>query len=451
MKLRTGDTIVAIATPLGTGAISIVRMSGPEAIALADKAFRGNSTLSETPGYTIRHGRMVDGKNEAIDEVLVSVFRSPHSYTGEDGVEISCHGGSFITRKVLLSLIEAGARQADPGEFTKRAFLNGKMDLSQAEAVSDIISASSEMALRNSKAQMSGVFGAKLRLIRDEILRVCSLLELTLDFSDDEASIPSKDSIESALRSCVEEIESVIATYGAGKFLRDGTSVAIVGRPNVGKSSLFNALLMTNRSIVSRTAGTTRDFLEESVVVNGVLIRLFDTAGLRKSPDEIEAEGISRTKGIIDSSDVILLVVDSTQEDTSEEDLQALPVGKVLVVKNKIDIAVPLCLSSRIEFNVSAATGEGLLELRQGILEAVHLGSASLETGHFVSSSRHVEALRRCKKLILQSISSSISGLTAEFIAIDLRSAIDALSEITGDVTTDDILNEIFSSFCIGK
>lgn len=451
MKLRTDDTIVAIATPLGTGAISVVRMSGPDAITLADTAFRGNFMLSETPGYTIRHGQIVNNKNETIDEVLVAVFRSPHSYTGEDCVEVSCHGSSFVTKKVLSSLIETGARQADPGEFTKRAFLNGKMDLVQAEAVSDLVNASSERALRNSNAQMSGVFGKEVRLIKDELLKVCSLLELVLDFSDDDVPVASPDSIESALLTCVKKIESAIATYKIGRVLKDGASVAIVGRPNVGKSSLFNALLMANRAIVSRTPGTTRDFLEESIAIDGTLIRLFDTAGLRSSFDEVEAEGISRTRGIIESSDVVLLVVDSSQEDTSEDDLLTLPVDRSMIVHNKIDLASPKKTPGRPGFNVSATTCDGLHELRQGILERIHAGLASEENGYFVSSSRHVEVLERCRKLIIQSLGTLKSGLTPEFVSMDLRLAVGAISEITGEVTTDDILNGIFSKFCIGK
>jgi tRNA modification GTPase len=451
MKLRTNDTIAAIATPPGAGAISIVRMSGPDAISLADKVFRGNHRLSETPGYTIRHGRVVDAMNVEIDEVLASVFRSPHSYTGEDGVEISCHGGSFITKRVLSVLIEAGARQADPGEFTKRAFLNGRIDLSQAEAVADLINANSERALRNSNAQMNGVFGSKVRLIRDELLSICSLLELTLDFSEDDVSIATQESLGNAMWSCVQKAESAIATYRIGKVIRDGASVAIVGRPNVGKSSLFNALLMINRSIVSRVPGTTRDFLEESIAINGTMIRLFDTAGIRKSFDDIEADGIARTRSIIESSDVVVLVVDSTQVDTTEEDLRELPVGKVLITKNKADLTGRQKPSSTKELVISAKTGEGLNELREAISKAVHQSPASEGSDYFVSSNRHLDAIVKCRDMIARSIASLRSGLTAEFISMDLRVAVDALSEITGEVTTEDIINGVFSRFCIGK
>jgi len=451
MKLRANDTIAAIATPLGTGAISIVRMSGPDAISLADKVFRGNRPLSETPGYTIRHGQVVDANNEEIDEVLASVFRSPHSYTGEDGVEISCHGGSYITKKVLSIFIEAGAREADPGEFTKRAFLNGMIDLSQAEAVADIINANSERALRNSNAQLNGSLGAKVRLIKSDLLNICSLLELTLDFSDDEVAIATPESIRNSLSTCVQLIDSAISTFGIGKVLRDGASVAIVGRPNVGKSSLFNSLLMVNRSIVSHVPGTTRDFLEESFEIDGTSIRLFDTAGMRESGDAVEAEGIARTRSIISSSDVVVLVVDLTEEDTTEEDLRVLPGDKVLIARNKADLSIPQNTAHVNELVVSAKTGEGLRELRQAISKAVHHTPAGEGSDYFVSSRRHLDSLVRCRDKVRHSVDSLVSGMTAEFVSMDLRLAIDAISEITGEITTDDILNEVFSKFCIGK
>jgi tRNA modification GTPase len=251
--------------------------------------------------------------------------------------------------------------------------------------------------------------------------------------------------------SCVQQAESAIATYRIGKVIRDGASVAIVGRPNVGKSSLFNSLLMINRSIVSSVPGTTRDFLEESIAVDGTMIRLFDTAGIRKSFDDIEAEGIARTRSIIESSDVVVLVVDSTQEDTTEEDLRELPVGKVLITKNKADLAGRQKPSSTKELVISAKTGEGLNELREAILKTVHQSPASEGSDYFVSSNRHLDAIVKCRDMIARSIASLRSGLTAEFISMDLRVAVDALSEITGEVTAEDIINGVFSRFCIGK
>jgi tRNA modification GTPase len=366
-------------------------------------------------------------------------------------VEISCHGGSYITKKVLSLLVEGGAREADPGEFTKRAFLNGMMDLSQAEAIADLINAGSERALRNSNAQMNGALGDKVRTIRNELLSICSLLELTLDFSDDDASITTPESIRSSLSSCVQVIDSAISTFRIGKVLRDGASVAIVGRPNVGKSSLFNSLLMTNRSIVSHVPGTTRDFLEESFAIDGTSIRLFDTAGMRESSDEVESEGIVRTRSIISTSDVVVLVVDLTQADTAEADLRELPAEKVVIARNKVDLSSPKKPLGRNELIVSAKTGEGLSELRQAIWRSVHLNSVGEGSDHFLSSTRHLGSLVRCRDKVLRSVDSLASGMTAEFVSLDLRLAIDAISEITGEVTTDDILNEVFSKFCIGK
>jgi tRNA modification GTPase len=298
---------------------------------------------------------------------------------------------------------------------------------------------------------MNGILGGKVRLIRDELFSICSLLELTLDFNDGDVSIASPESVENALLSCLRKVDSAIATYRIGKVLRSGASVAIVGRPNVGKSSLFNGLLMVNRSIVSHVPGTTRDFLEESVAIDGTTIRLFDTAGMRKSYDEVEVEGIARTRSIIESSDVVVLVVDSTQEDTAEDDLRDLPIDNVLITRSKVDLIGLQKSSSRNELMVSAKTGEGLGELRQAILKAVHQSPTGQESDYFVSSSRHLEALGKCRNMIVQSMASQRSGFTAEFVSMDLRLAVDALSEITGEVTTEDILNGVFSKFCIGK
>lgn len=456
MKLRSSDTIVAIATPLGTGAISIVRMSGPDAVAMADRVFHGNSPLSATPGYTIRHGKIVDLNNETIDEVLVSVFRSPHSYTGEDCVEVNCHGGVFVTKKVLATLLDAGARQADPGEFTKRAFLNGKMDLAQAEAVADLISANSDRALMNSTAQLRGTLGDSARRIKDELTRIRSLLELELDFSQEGISFASGDSVENALVGCVEDLQSAISSFKRGKVLREGASVAIVGRPNVGKSSLFNRLLMDDRSIVSSTPGTTRDFLEESMVIDGLLIRLYDTAGLRTSLDEIETEGIKRTKVAMSSSDVVLFLLDTDDGDINN-DLDELrkDLGNqstVIMVRSKIDLGTATVpADGKGLVRVSAETGEGLDRLRNVLLETILGGASGGESNFSITSYRHHDSLKKCMKYTNEAIVALRSRMTPEFVASDLAFAADAIAEILGEVTSDDLLDEVFTQFCIGK
>lgn len=457
MKIRNSDTIVAIATPVGTGAISIVRMSGPEAVIIADKAFRGTGTLSTTPGYTIRHGRIVDRDGETIDEVLVSVFRSPGSYTGEDSVEINCHGGMYVTKKVLLTLLEAGARQADPGEFTRRAFLNGKMDLSQAEAVSDVIAAGSQRALRNSAAQLSGTLAHRIHQIKTELVRICSLLELELDFSEEREQLVSPEEILRFIDSCTKDVRAAIDSFRFGKVLRDGIGLAIVGRPNVGKSSIFNRLLQEDRSIVSPTPGTTRDFLEEGINLDGLAVRLFDTAGLRVSGDEVEIEGIVRTVAVMKSADVVLLVLDATTEKTHAEDMdelrRTLGTGPgVIVVVNKVDLVPGRTIEVKEALRVSAVTGEGIDLLKSCIRS--RLGgeeSNSAATDVHLTSHRQVEALQRCLGHLDEATRAIRSGMTGEFVAADLRLAIDAISEVTGEVTTDEILDQIFSKFCIGK
>jgi tRNA modification GTPase len=453
MNLQAEDTIVAIATPSGAGAISIVRMSGPEALAISDSVFRGSAPLSNTPSYTMCHGRVVDATGDVIDQVLAAVFHSPRSYTGEDMVEINCHGGVFVTRKVLSALIEAGARHADPGEFTKRAFLNGKIDLARAEAVADLIAANSDRALRNSNAQLGGVIGNKVRSIKDELVRIRSLLELQLDFGAEDIEIASRDSIRNSLVACVRDVNSALSSYRAGRAMRDGISVAIVGRPNVGKSSLFNSLLKDDRSIVSSSPGTTRDFVEESLIVDGIMIKLYDTAGLRLSRDEVELCGVARTANIASFADIILLVVDNL-DDTP--DLGPLGLGSrqdriVLLVQNKADILSIDKLRLKDRVYVSATTGEGLDELRQKIASTASSGVPWGGSDLYVSSARQFESLNECARFAEEAVRSVASGVENEFVASDLALAIEALSAITGEVTSDDILNKIFSSFCIGK
>ncbi len=455
MQIRSLDTIAAIATPLGEGAISIVRVSGPDAISIVDKVFVGAYRLSTTAGYRIRHGKIVETNGRMVDEVLASVFRAPHSYTGENSVEIGCHGGILVTKLVLDTLLEAGARQGDPGEFTKRAFLNGKMDLSQAEAVSDLIKASSERALRNSTAQLNGLLGNNLRSIKNELIEICSLLELQLDFTEDDIPIASAKVVEKRMEACKDKITSILSSFSAGKMHRDGASVAIVGRPNAGKSSLFNRLLMENRSIVSQIPGTTRDFLEEVIDIDGVRFRLIDTAGLRISGDEIESEGISRTKQAIRSSDITMLVLDSTDQLKSEVELSMisgdfdLEPRRLLIVENKADLLVEDRHNIRNLPRVSALTGKGIDDLRK-LMSKLVVGNTQ-DSDMLICSARQYESLKNCLDALAHGIQSLNSGVTNEFIATDIRLSIAYLAETTGEVTTDDILNSIFSNFCIGK
>jgi len=463
MKLRPDDTIAAIATPLGEGAISVVRMTGPKALEVADVVFRGGGPVRAMHGHTVRHGKIVDEHNEPIDDVLVTVFREPHSYTGENLVEFGCHGGIQVTRSVLETILHSGARLADPGEFTKRAFLNGKMDLSQAEAVADLISAKSRKAQRASVVQLDGGLSRRIRGVKSRLLSLCSLLEIDLDLSEEGIIVAPRDSILDELTSISHELKELVDSYDFGKVLRNGVSMAIIGKPNAGKSSLFNALLREDRSIVSPAPGTTRDFLEEEIVISGILFKLMDTAGLRETSDPVEAEGVTRTLREVSNSDCVLFVVDSTvdegQGDLVCEVSKSLgPEQKMLVALNKWDISTahhfgfPSDLLAGLDvLRTSAVTGVGIEDLRKELVDSVlnddHSAGADVE----VTSARHVEILKSTLKSIGYALSSLRSNVTYDFVALDIRGSLASLGEITGEITSDDILNRIFSEFCIGK
>ena len=462
MRERLDDTIVAIATPAGEGALAIVRLSGRQAIEIADRVFSATSPLSSARGFTIHFGRAVSPGGENIDEVLASVFRSPRSFTGEDSVEFSCHGGMLVTHLVLDAALAAGARQAEPGEFTRRAFLNGRMDLSQAEAVADLIAARTDMAVRSSLNQLAGRLGSRIKSLRSELLDLCASLEIDLDFSEEGISIIPREDVERRISLVRAQLSEAAKTFSGGRLLREGLSVPIVGRPNAGKSSLFNALLKESRAIVTHVPGTTRDFLEESISVSGILLRLIDTAGLRTPGDLIEAEGISRTMGIIGRADIILVVEEVTSPRGTSEILSGLPplgqFQKVVVARTKADLltgprgepeyggrpAVPVV-------DVSSLTGRGVQELEQALLDVVGLERLGSDSTLAVTNRRHWEAIQSAIKS-LESASNSIqNGNTNEFVAFDVRECATTLASITGEVTSEDVLNHIFAQFCVGK
>jgi len=462
-KIYHDDTIAAIATPLGEGAIAVIRVSGPDAITAADKIFVGKSKLADAKGFTVHFGRLVDTGGSEIDEVLVTIFRNPNSYTGEDSVEVSCHGGMFVTQKILETILSTGVRQAEPGEFTKRAFLNGKIDLSQAEAVADIITAKSEASHRTSLNQLEGRFSDEIKKLRTELMNLGSLLELELDFSEEGIDLLSKTEVMNRIGKLKLQMKLMIDSYQVGKFYREGASVVIVGKPNVGKSSLFNALLKENRAIVTEIPGTTRDSLEESIAIGGVLFRLNDTAGLRETVDPVEVEGVSRAKGLVNQADVLLLVVDATEGVKRVEALSFvndLDIPKSAVIAyNKIDICQRNGFSGAQfkmkettvnEVLISAKTGEGLDELRKTLLGYVASGGL-VGGGIHVTNSRHQAALLNASDSLSTAEKAVESGTSREFIALDIKSASDSLAEIVGEITTDDMLNNIFQHFCIGK
>ncbi|HUI31537.1 MAG TPA: tRNA uridine-5-carboxymethylaminomethyl(34) synthesis GTPase MnmE [Candidatus Acidoferrales bacterium] len=456
---ENNPAISAIATPIGVGGISVVRISGEGSFAIADKIFLGKSKLNEAPSHTAHFGKIVDHNGGFVDEVVAVVYRKPNSYTCEDIVEISCHGGYLVTQKVLQQTIDAGARLAEPGEFTKRAFLNGRIDLSQAEAIGDLIHSQSEAAYRSSLRQLSGDLSWKIKSISDELLNLASLLELELDFSEEDVEFANRKSLEDRLQKAINVVDELLSSYEVGRIYREGVRVAIAGKPNAGKSSLLNALLQENRAIVSETPGTTRDTISESVSINGILFRLTDTAGLREAMDNIEREGVDRARKEAEQSDVVLLVIDCESHDYngSEPSYKELADActrrnvKLIKVWNKIDIYKGTAPRKQEDgFFVSALCGDGIDFLKDGLFK-IALGQQMNESSVVVTNTRHRDLLSRAQRNLRLALETLKSGKSGEFVALDLRGGLNALGEITGEITTNDVLNNIFSKFCIGK
>jgi len=444
------DTIAAIATAPGAGAVGIVRVSGPSAIAITEIGFRGSAPLADARGFTVHYGRLYDAAGEEVDEVLVTVFRSPHSYTGENAVEISCHGGDLQTSRVLQAILGLGARPAAPGEFTKRAFLNGRIDLAQAEAVAALVAARSQAAARASLEQLEGRLSHRVRAIRSGLLELAALLELELDFSEEGIELASAEQIAAKLAESQLSVRTLINSYKTGKVIRDGVSVAIVGKPNAGKSSLFNALLQADRAIVTHVPGTTRDSIEENIEIRGVLFKLTDTAGLRTSEDLVESEGIRRAYAAMQSAEVILVVHDLTAAGTSQQAPAAGPGQAIVEVWNKADLAPPAGLiDGRIR--VSAKQGLGIPYLEEALLASAGLSNGSEIEGGAVTSRRHAECLAASDHALSRAEEAISSGLTGEIVALEVREATRLLGEIIGEVTSVEVLNSIFARFCIGK
>lgn len=463
MTGRLKDTICAIATPIGEGAISIIRVSGESALQSVSKHFRGKLELASAKSHTVHHGMIIDSMGNAIDDVLCTVFRSPTSYTGEDSVEVSCHGGIHVTRRVLECFIETGIRLAYPGEFTQRAFLNGKLDLAQAEAVAELIQARSDKAYKISLDQLEGSLSKVIHNIRDQLVKSLSYLELELDFIEEDIELIDKKNIEKLLNENIVEIEKLLSTYKYGKIWKDGLRVALIGVPNAGKSSLLNALLNENRAIVTDIPGTTRDFIEEEIVISGVVFRLIDTAGLRKTGDVIEEEGIKRSWKIAQSSDIIILVHDSTAK-IAEVEIEFLDSmikkhhqKRVIIANNKVDLHRSRELTKFREFQIStietSTVGHGGVQTLVDELTKFVSIKAQKEADESITiiGERHHSALLKAKKALHSSLESLKNKESNEFVAVEIRTAIDWIGEIVGIVTTEDILNKIFSKFCVGK
>ncbi len=452
------DTICAVSTPPGEGGIGIIRVSGRDAVVIASGIFRPRKDSGFAPGtsHTLRYGHVVDpATGEAVDEALVSVMRAPATYTREDVVEINCHGGMVPLWRTMNLLVAAGARQAEPGEFTKRAFLNGRIDLAQAEAVMDIIRAKTDLAHRAANEQLLGGLSTEIFALRNALLSIIASVEAGIDFPEEDIETESGRPLGDEVARQCEAVNGLLSGFAYGRILRDGFATAIVGRPNVGKSSLLNALLKQDRAIVTEVAGTTRDVLEEYLNIAGIPLRILDTAGIRHSQDRVEQEGIRRSLAAIASADIVLVVLDGSQPLTPEDRrVLAETEGKSAVaVINKSDLPQKLVMPGQpvTQIALSCRTGSGLEELRRIIAGMVKQGTLSSREHAWAVNRRHREALEQAQDGLVRALESIRSGLSPEFIALDLRCALDSVGLIIGATYTEEILERIFSDFCIGK
>ncbi len=458
------DTIVALATPPGTGAIGVIRVSGSEAIALVDAVFHGKP-LAEQSSHTIHLGTIREDNGHILDEVLVSLFIVPKSYTGENVIEISCHGSDYIIQAILQLLVKKGARLAQPGEFTLRAFLNGKLDLSQAEAVADLIASSSESAHSLAMQQMRGGFSNEIQKLRQELIDFASLIELELDFGEEDVEFADRDNLKTLVEKIQGLIRALIRSFQLGNVMKNGVQTVIAGRPNAGKSTLLNALLNEERAIVSDIAGTTRDTIEEVLNIQGINFRLIDTAGIREAQDQIEAIGVEKTLEKIRQSSLLVYVFDviQTQPEDLRADLERLLTAEMhlLLVANKMDLnpytkfehyfpdsSTPVSKEQWVP--VSAINQMNIPHLKEKLYQAV-INEEFQQGNTIVSNARHFEALQKASESLDAVLTGLASGVTSDFVAMDIRQALYYLGEITGEVTSDDLLGNIFGKFCIGK
>jgi tRNA modification GTPase TrmE len=449
------DTIVALATATGSGAIAVIRLSGPQAIPIVKGVFKGKD-LAKQASHTVHFGTIRKG-TEILDEVLVSLFVAPHSYTREDVVEISAHNSRYIIERILELLIQRGARAARPGEFTLRAFLNGQMDLSQAEAVADLIASTSAASHLVAMQQMRGGFSTVLKQLREQLIQFASLVELELDFSEEDVEFANRSQLEALIVEINRVIHKLIGSFEQGNVLKNGVPVVIAGRPNVGKSTLLNTLLNEERAIVSDIAGTTRDTIEDEVNIHGVTFRFIDTAGIRDTRDVIEAKGVERTREKMRKARLIVYLADPQQDDLDEIKSQLAEVAQLgvpyVTVVNKVDLLTRDhvdTLNAIDPLFISAKNNTGVEELKEELLRKVNLHK--LDAGDvLVTNVRHVEALRRTEETLQRVLQGIKGSVTSDFLAMDIRQALHHLGEITGSVSTDDLLDNIFSKFCIGK
>ena len=457
--MNNTDTIIALSTPNGLGAISVIRISGPDSISTTENLFvaKGNKKLSQMKSHTVHLGHLIKNGFE-LDEVLITLFKGPNSYTGENTIEISCHGSTYIQQEIIDLFVDNGIRVANPGEFTLRAFINGKMDLNQAEAVADLIASENKGSHRLAMQQMKSGFSNDLKKLRAELLHFSSMIELELDFSQEDVEFAERDEFKKLINKIITELGNLIDSFKSGNVLKNGISVAIAGKPNAGKSSLLNTLLNEDKAIVSDIPGTTRDSIEDSLTINGIKFRFTDTAGLRKTKDIIESKGIEKTKEKIKNSRILLYLFDSN--DTNLEEIKADLNNferddlSIILVRNKVDLKDTNkgLVKKLSEFNlieICANDFNSVDKLKEKISNEVSILDPFNDT--IVSNSRHYEALINALKAINEVRSGLENNISGDLLSVDIRNSMEHLSEITGEITNDDVLGNIFSNFCIGK
>jgi tRNA modification GTPase len=455
------DTIAAISTPVGQGGIGIVRLSGPESLSVAKRVFKSlrRVDVADAKSPSIMYGHVVDPQSgEEVDEALVSVMRAPNSYTREDVVEINCHGGMVAVRRILGLILKEGARLAEPGEFTKRAFLNGRISLTQAEAVMDLISARTEESMKIAVDQLRGGLSEKLGALRNSLIEICAYAEAYIDFPEEDIETGTLDEMVMRLGKIRDESERLSRTFEEARFFREGLSVAIVGRPNVGKSSLLNALLRRERAIVTPIPGTTRDTIEEYLNIQGLPVRIVDTAGIRSPSEAVEREGIRRSIEALEQADFVIAMLDGSEalKEGDREILERIREKNAVIAINKCDLPGMIQFeegmpAGKTHISISARNGDGLEELKSLIFQSTLKDWKEDREGIIVTNIRHKLALDRASASLARAIDSLRSNQPIEIIALELRDALGSIGEITGAVTTEDILNRIFSDFCIGK
>ncbi|MGF1669691.1 MAG: tRNA uridine-5-carboxymethylaminomethyl(34) synthesis GTPase MnmE [Balneolaceae bacterium] len=456
-KIEQKHAIAAIATPVGEGGIAVIRVSGRRAIEKAAACFHGKN-LIDVKSHTVHFGKIIRKNGDVVDEVLATVFHSPKSYTGEDTVEISCHGGVLVTQAVLETILSQGVRAAEPGEFTQRAFLNGKMELSQAEAVADLIHAKSAKAVDAAHQQLEGKLGEHIKKFRQQIIDATAMVELELDFIEEDVEFANREQLHQLLTDLETEIEKLLDTYEMGRLVKDGVKTVFIGRPNAGKSTLLNTLVGKERAIVTEIAGTTRDTIDADWSYDGLLFKLIDTAGLRKTKDRIEAEGVKRSRKAFEQADLVVYLKDcsvpmdpSERSEIAEIQKQAKEVP-FLLIGTKLDLAGESD-EERIDYDLKIAAPQELnIDQLKKLMKERALESKDYDTSSLlVTSTRHRDALQKAQENVRSAIQALDQGMTGDFLSIDLRAALKELGTITGEITTEDLLDSIFSRFCIGK